>query len=385
MLYAMAPPSFTRFMLRRVLCTTLFFITLLVVVSTATSVYYVVRINTTEKHQRARALKSAQAGKANAEDDGALTHLYEASERAHAAAATAAESPHQPAERATRAVHGELAGRLRSPSTPRYEEPYKVLAVNAPLSRQAVRNPTFSATIPLWENVETTGEETQGMDEHAVSRVRVPARQRYVLAGLEAGKHYMLRLSFLGSPSVTFEMLLYQVPRSQLDTARHKAEATAVEEAKEGEDSRHRPRVPNWSTVPQDTELRVFAMSATSAQEFDEEEEDIWLEEAAEEDDVGDVAGAGVTRVPLHTSKASTGRYVPVVEVRPRALSIPIDAARLPVVRFNIAVEPLSSSFLPQVAVPLIAYGAWVTVFIGYLCIYTFVSSGVAGGRPHDE
>jgi hypothetical protein len=375
----MAPQGFLRFLLRRLWCTTLFFIALIIAVFTATSVYYAVRINLIEKHLNARTLNAEQARR-SVGDGGAATAATGPSHAPalpHGEAATATHPYHPLMSRATPAGHSELAGRLRRSTAASYDGVYKVLMVNVPMSRQAVRNPTLPETIPLWENVTSR----EGKEVH---RVHIPARQRYVLQGLEVGKQYMLRLSYLGSPSVAFEMLLYQVRQSQLERW-----------------FREKTDVRGWSAVPQDTELRIFAMSATDALQFDYEEE-VWVDELNDDDDedkeeVEDtdekeglvdplvlVDVADPARTAVEKGKGGTAnRYLPVVEVRPRALSIPIDSSRLPVVRFNLALEPLSSSLLPQVAVPLITYTAWVVVFVGYLCIYTFVSTGIAGGRLH--
>ncbi|KPI89310.1 hypothetical protein ABL78_1539 [Leptomonas seymouri] len=380
-----ASQSFTHFMLRRVWCTTLSFVTLIAVLFMATSVYYVVRINTIEKHLNAQALKAAPAGKTEADDDFAL--LDDMDVLAHDGEA-ATHRRHQFMSRATPAGHSLIAGRQRRISKSFYNGLYKDLTVNSHLTRQAVRNPTLPDSIPLWEEAGAQGEENVKDGVQAVPRVSVPARQRYVLQGLEPGKQYMLRVSYLGSPSVTFEVLLYQVSQSRLSALRKGVGAAAG-----GGDVPQRPRHPGWSAVPQDTELRVFEMSATDALQFDYEEE-VWFDalddggddgEGDEDDDYDGMTDDNLKVEGLDTVKASTGRYAAVVEVRPRALSIPIDSTRLPVVYFNIVLEPLSSSFLPQVAIPLITYSVWVVMFVGYLCIYTVVSSGIAGGRPHED
>ena len=377
----MAPQGFMCFIMRRVRCTTLFFLALFAVMFTATSAYYVVRINVIERHLRTRALKAAEASRSDA--TGGMCATTDPSATSAHERDSLHDCVHHPLlPSATPAEQFEFVRRLRRSTAAAYVDLYKLLVVNTPMSRQTVRNPTLPESIPVWEDMAVV-KEGEFTAEQAAPRVRVPPRQRYVLAGLEAGKHYMLRLSFLGSPSVGFEMLLYQVPQVQLEALLGKNG--------HGEEEVHGTDAAGWATVPQDTELRVFAMSATNALQFDYEEE-VWVDEslddagAAEEADLGTSTIATPARHTLVDERDEWGRrYVPVVEVRPRALSIPFDTSRLPVVRYNIVVEQLSSSFLPQIAVPLITYGAWVVVFMGYLCIYTFVSSGVAGGRPHED
>ncbi|KAK7197686.1 hypothetical protein NESM_000720400 [Novymonas esmeraldas] len=317
------PHRFHRFLLRRLRCATLLFLALLVLLYAVTSIYYVVRICMIER-------PSSLAATAAAGGEGAVMTTLDVAFSGGA-------------ER-----HSGSARRTGIASEP-YTHPYKLLLPGVPMMRQGVRNPSLPADVPLWE-------EHGGDGAGRATRAAVPARQRYVLNGLKPGRRYMVRLSFLGSPSVGFDLVLYHVRRSLTETT--------------GAGGAPGAAVHGWAAAePQDTELLVFATSSDDATAFSAEEE-VWVDEG----DAGDVR-----RVVRGGPTDAAGPHVAVVEVRPRALSTPADPYRVPLVRFNVELDPLSPSFLPRIAVPLITYVVWALIFLGYLGVYTFVSSGIAG------
>ncbi|GET87392.1 hypothetical protein, conserved [Leishmania tarentolae] len=260
-----------------------------------------------------------------------------------------------------------LASFRVSSHTP-YTQTYKVLRVGEPMSRQRVRNPALPAGVPIRDD----GEEFVSADGTESVRNAVPSRQRYVLDGLRPGMSYMIRLSFLGLPSVGFDMLLYQ---ARLSSVRKSLTGTI------NVGGATSPTTRGWAEEPQDTELLVFSTSRDNALQFSVEN-DVWIERGETDGRAGDSEGDAATiRGVVRAASGTDDPFVPVVEVSPRTLSIPADAYRVPIILFNIQLDPLSSAFLPQMALPLLTYSAWVLVFVGYLVIYTLVSRGIAGGE----
>ncbi|KAG5508742.1 hypothetical protein JKF63_05240 [Porcisia hertigi] len=257
---------------------------------------------------------------------------------------------------------------------PPYTQMYRVLQPGVPLMKQRVRNPSLPADVPLWDE----GTEHAPGERNDRLRHAVPSRQRYVLDGLEPGRRYMIRLSFLGSPSVGFDLVLYQVRRSR-------ALAFLEDGMRVPGGSSEQAR--GWAEEPQDTELLMFSTSQHSAHELSAE--DVWVDRE-DVDDASSVSGldASMAHRTFRAASNSDNPFLPVIEVRPRALSIPVDAHRLPLVRFNLEVEQLSLSFLPQMTLSLITYAAGVLILVGYLVVYTLTSSAIAGGEmipPYSE
>ncbi|AYU77618.1 hypothetical protein, conserved [Leishmania donovani] len=349
----MAPESgLARCFLRRLQRATFLFLSLLVALYATTSLYYVVRISVIERPDLFDQIGSNVKGFAQRWVPWAVPmseHLAASPSAAEAGAAS-------------------LLVTLRASSHEPYTQMYKVLRIGEPMTRQRVRNPALPADVPLWDD---DGERASA-ERGGSLRDAVPSRQRYVLDKLKSGRCYMIRLSFLGSPSVGFDLVLYQVRRSSVQ----RLLKGSIEVA--GATS---PTARGWAEEPQDTELLVFSTSRDNALEFSVEK-DVWVDR----EDIDGIAsgsdGADATlRGVIRTASGTDDPFVPVVEVRPRTLSIPVDAYRVPIVRFNIELERLSSSFLPQMAVPFMTYFVWVLVFVGYLGIYTLVSSGIAGGE----
>ncbi|CAJ1032209.1 hypothetical protein, conserved [Leishmania lindenbergi] len=349
----MAPPSnFLWFVLRRLRYAVLFSIALLVLLYAISSMYYVVRVSVIQNPTPFVQIER--------DTDGTTQPLM--SQAVPMSEDTAASLSVAEGGEAT------LRGARHCNSNPPYTHMYKVLRPGTPMIKQCLRNPTLPADVPLCSNDagHASAERCGGLCD------AVPLRQRYVLDKLQLGMSYMIRLSFLGPPSVGFDLVLYQVRRSSV--------VRFVEDNNDvaGVPS---PRVRGWTEEPQDTELLVFVTSRDNALEFSMEE-NVWVDRA----DIDSIAsGSNFDATTMHgvirAASDTNDPFVPVVEVQPRALSIPVDAYRLPLVCLNMELEQLGSFFLPPIAVPLAAYVVWALVFVGYLGIYTFVSSGIAGGE----
>lgn len=368
---------FLRFVLRRCQCATMLFLGVLAILYVSTSVYYAIRISVVE---RPGAFASIEAQEnVNCVTQRLLQRAVPLEEDAMHLFPSPGAATIAPTHGPNRSSHNSSirpgldrapAAAPRSLTAPRqtlhrssrgpYEQPYKVLQPGTPMMQQRMRNPTLPAEVPLWEPAA----------EGEAGRSAVPSRQRYVLDGLSRGDRYMLRLSYLGSPSVGFDMRLYQVRRSEVRRLASAAAASATR---------------GFEVAPQDTELLVFSTSEHNALEFSAEE-DVWLDKSSAESDAA--LDPVAMRRAMDEAVGTEDPFVPVVEVRTRVLSIPIDAHRLPVVRFNIELDRMRPPFLPQVAVPLMTYSVWVLIFLGYVGVYTLVSSGIASGepvKPHDE
>ncbi|CAG9572074.1 conserved hypothetical protein [Leishmania major strain Friedlin] len=349
----MAPERcFPHGFLRRLQRATFLFFSMLAALYATTSLYYVVRISVVEEPDLYHQIGSNVKGFAQRWVPWAVPmseHLAGSPSAAEADAAS-------------------LLVTLRASSHEPYTQMYKALRIGEPLTRQRVRNPALPADVPLSDD-----DRERPSAEHGGSlRNAVPLRQRYVLDKLQAGRRYMIRLSFLGSPSVGFDLVLYQVRRSSVQRfLKDSIDAAGAAS----------PTARGWSEEPQDTELFVFSTSRDNALEF-RAEKDVWVDR----EDIDGVAsgsdGTGATlRGVIRAASGTDDPFVPVVEVRPRALSIPVDAYRVPIVLFNIELEWLSWPFLPKIVVLFLIYFVWVLVFVGYLGVYTLVSSGIAGGE----
>ncbi|KAG5481962.1 hypothetical protein LSCM1_05674 [Leishmania martiniquensis] len=349
----MASQKFFFFLLRRIRCAAILFVSLLMALYAITSAYYVVRIGVIEK--------SGAFGQSGSETDveGVTRQLITRAVPLGAsriADGSTAKGPAAP----LRNMSPRSSGRRGAVT-------YKVLRPGAPRVKQHVRNPTLPEDVPLWDdNSEHASAERDGSTREAI-----PSVQRFALAGLKAGSHYLIRLSFLGSPSVGFEMRLYQVRRS-----------TVEESLKSSAHAAGRPleTAYQWTDQPQDTELLVFTTSCDNELAFSTEE-GVWVDREDMDSAAGEHEfGGAARRHVVHASSDPNDPFLPVIEVRPRAYSIPLDAYRVRMVSFNIELEPLSTSFLPQMAVPLMIYFVWALIFVGYAGIYTLVSSGIASG-----
>lgn len=341
-----------RCFLRRLQRALFLFLSLLAALYATTSFYYVVRISVIEQPDLFDGIRSSVRDFSQRWVPWAVPmseHLAASPSAAEADAAS-------------------LLVTLRASSHEPYTQMYKFLRIGEPMTRQRVRNPALPAGVPLWDD----DEERASAERGGGLRNAVPSRQRYVLDKLKPGGSYMIRLSFLGSPSVGFDLVLYQARRSSVQRLLKGSIDVA------GATS---PTARGWAEEPQDTELLVFSTSRDNALEFTFEK-DVWVDREDIDGIVSGSNGADATlRGVIRAFSGTDDPFLPVVEVRPRALSIPVDAYRVPIVRFNIELERLSSSFLPKVAVPLMIYFVWVLVFVGYLGIYTLVSSGIAGGE----
>ncbi|KAG5504177.1 hypothetical protein JIQ42_06009 [Leishmania sp. Namibia] len=349
------PPQrrFLLFFLRRFQCATLLFASVLIALYVITCVYYVVRISIFEKaiffgqtdvDKDVKGVTQRQGTRAA--PSGEL--LAAGCSTAEGCAASLGVGPHHSSGR-------------------RYTQTYKVLRPCEPMVKQRVRNPALPADVPLWDG-DSEDASAKRVDS---KREAVPSVQRYVLEGLRAGSHYSIRLSFLGSPSVGFDLLLYHVRRSRVE----KSMQDGVDVAGGPTETVH-----HWAGEPQDTELLFFSTSRGRELEFSTEEA-----VRVDQEDMDDAAGPqefGATRMrPTDGAAADANdRFLPVVEVRPRVLSMPVDAYRVPSMYFNIELERLNRSFLPRMAFPLMTYFVWALIFVGYAGIYTLVSSGIASG-----
>ncbi|KAG5482492.1 hypothetical protein CUR178_05632 [Leishmania enriettii] len=354
------PPQqrFLFFFLRRFQCAVLLFAYFLIALYVTTSVYYVVRINIFEK--------TSIFGQTDVDKD-----VKGISQRQVARAAPSGELLAAGCSTAESCAASLGVGPHHSSSS-RYSQMYKVLRPCEPMVKQRVRNPALPADVPLWDG-DSEDASAKRVDS---KREPVPSVQRYVLEGLRAGSHYSVRLSFLGSPSVGFDLLLYHVRRSRVEMSMQ----DGVDVAGGPAETAH-----HWAGEPQDTELLFFSTSQGSELEFSAEEV-VWVSP----EDMDDAAGAqksGATRMrPADGAAADANdRFLPVVEVRPRALSMPVDAYRVPLVYFNIELERLNGSFLPRMAFSLMTYFVCALIFVGYAGIYTLVSSGIASGEDFKQ
>lgn len=202
--------------------------------------------------------------------------------------------------------------------------------------------------------------------ENAIAHHGAALSRRYLLDGMERGRRYMLRLSYLGSPSVGYRVLLYQIRQSALQ------KRLAAGEVEEEEEEDAAPATTTTTTtvksayVPADTEIRMLAMHATNPMEFDHEEE-VWYD---------------VETTASHHGDAEDGTdvdpFLPVVEIRPFVLAICSNPMRFAYVGYNLQLNPLTANVLPDIALPCVASLSFLLIGVGGVLLYPWLCQALS-------
>lgn len=230
----------------------------------------------------------------------------------------------------------------------------------------------------------------------AAACASMPAVRRYLLTDTQLGQRYMLRLSYLGSPSVSYRIHLYHIRASTVRRERHRVRSnpttTASMAAATGAFLSARETIPQGKLparlsvfTPTDTELATITMHRRYASQFAKDETIIYdgadLLHRAEEEEAraktlhrGDGAAGGGA---AEAAEADGDPFVAVVEITAKVQSFAADPRDFPVLSFNVELNPLLFNLLPEVGLPLIACFSLVTMVLGKYLIYRWVSSAV--------
>lgn len=299
---------------------------------------------------------------------------------------------------------------------------YGELQPNVPLVNETVLNPQLMMRYTLAElqemaarlakeregHEEARGAGGGGMAGTADGRVAAavlstsPSR-RYVLTNIGLRQRYMLRLSYLGSPSVSYGLYLYHIRASTLQrekVRRSSALAGGGGGGGEGQDnpalsSSHRTEVSKEKMpsglaefVPMDTEVITITTHHRYASQFAEDETIMYdgadLQRRAEEEEEEERLRQGGEQMERERGVAEDP-FVAVLEVLPSTLSFAEDPRDFPVLSYNLQLSPLALNLVPDVTLPLISAFSLIVVAFGRKVIYRWLINAVIASAEVEE